>query len=117
MTIDRVTYTKLATYIDDNHITPDTIMALLHMESVPHANVITLLASNQIRWTHNIMAKIIPTWVLDSLKKILLNQIPTIKRFNVNKLASEKDPTGSTITSYKVKRHSLPRTSSEPAPL
>jgi hypothetical protein len=78
-------------------------MASPHMKGVPHAYLVTLptfssstygralLASKQLRWTSNLPATIIFAWILDNLRKPLLNPdlIDTLK--NVDKLIHAKD--------------------------
>jgi hypothetical protein len=72
MTVDPLTDTHLTTYLDDEHITQTTNMMSPHLESVPHAYIVTtptfspatLLASRQLMYTSNLPAACIPAWGL-----------------------------------------------------
>jgi len=97
MTVKPLTATHLTTYVDDEHIIQTTTMTSPHLEGVPYAYIVTtptfssatygltLLESRQLRWTNKLPAECIPTQLLESLRKPLLAQVPSITRKNVDK--------------------------------
>jgi hypothetical protein len=103
MTVDPITDTYPTTYANDDHIAPCMHITSPRPEGVPYARIVTLptffsttygltlLASRQLRWTSNILATNIPTWIPNSLRKPLLNQVPTVTRSIVDKLIHAKD--------------------------
>ncbi len=103
MTLDTTPDGHATTFLDDEPIASGTYLTSPHLESAPHAYIITvpifstatfgltLLASQHLRWTITIPKTSIPTWVPDSLRKSLLNPIPPITRSSLNRLAPAKD--------------------------
>jgi hypothetical protein len=103
MTLDSLTDTHLTAYPHDEHITQETNMNSPHLEGVPHTHIatlptfspatygLTLLTTRQLRWTSTLPPTCIPAWIQDNMKKLLLNQVPTITRKNVDKLILAKN--------------------------
>jgi len=89
---------RASTILDDEPIASGTYIASTHMESVPHAHIVTLptyspstdglilLVSRQLRWAGILPTDSIPNWLPDNLRKPLLNQIPIITRVNTDRL-------------------------------
>ena len=103
MTVHPLTDPHHTTYLDDEHITYATNLTSKHLQDVPHAYIITtptfspttyglaLLANIQHRWTYNIPNNYIQAWLLEALRKALLDPSPTITRKNLNKPIPAKD--------------------------
>ena len=103
MTVHPLMDTHLTTYLDDKHITQTTSVTSPHLEGVPHAYIITTptfasatyglthFTSKRLRWTVNLLAASIHTRLPESLRKLLLVQVPTIARKNVDTSNNAKD--------------------------
>jgi hypothetical protein len=103
VTVGPVLDIRNSTFLDDEPIAPGTYLTSKHLEGTPHGHEVTLptfspatygltlLASRQLRWTTTLPQTSIPYLIPDILRQLLLNQIPTITRANVDRLTSAKD--------------------------
>ena len=98
-----MTDTLYTTHLDDERISHTTAVISSHLESTPHAYIITtptfshatygltLLVGIQLRWITTLPTECIDDKLPEDLRKTLLAQVPTVTRKNVDKSIAAND--------------------------